>query len=299
VIRDGYWGSYLFYGPPGGGKTDLLTSAFWDVRARREVARGKWITFGREGNPFLHVPESCRTTSGGMSLRFTVPNLDNTTWLDRFDKFTTVLLEQAHREHPLDVLGIDGLSEFDMLYERTFGGGDGDANKFAKWNGLMDKFFAIMQRLDPNELGCHVIMTARVRERKRGTEEEEKARRKSDFESVSADDPFDYYPSIRGGFKDWLAHYFENVFYIHTRKPPKGKTLDDPQHVVQLITLGDYVTKLQGEREWLAAGYPRELANTNFYAIQHRLENLLGLPHILPMEVQDASVVPASIQPGA
>jgi hypothetical protein len=129
-------------------------------------------------------------------------------------------------------------------------------------------------------------MTARVRERRRGTEVEERARAKSDFESVSADDPFDYYPSIRGGFKDWLGHYFHNIFYVHTRKPPKGKPLDDPQHVVQLITLGDYVTKLQGERDWLAAGYPRELVNTSFYAIQHRLENLLALPHIFPKEVE-------------
>jgi len=275
--RDGYWGSYLLYGPPGSGKTDLLVSAFWDVLTRREVARGKWITFGREDNPFLHVPESCRTTSGGASLRFTVPNLDSTTWLDRFDKFTAALLDQAKREHPLDVLGVDGLSEFDMLYERTFGGGDGDANKFAKWNGLMDKFFSIMQRLDPNELGCHVVMTARVRERKRGTDVEERARAKPDFESVSADDPFDYYPSIRGGFKDWLGHYFHNIFYVHTRKPKNKQA--DPEHVVQLITLGDYVTKLQGEREWLAAGYPRELVNTSFYVIQNHLEDLLGLPH--------------------
>ena len=277
--RDGYWGSYLFYGPPGGGKTDLLTSAFWDVRARREVARGKLITFGREDNPFLHIPESCRTTSGGASLRFVAPNLDNTTWLDRFDKFTTVLLDQARREAPLDVLGFDGLSEFDMLYERTFGGGDGDANKFAKWNGLMDKFFAIMQRLDPNELGCHVIMTARVRERKRGTDVEEKERaRGMDEESA----PFDHYPSVRGGFKDWLGHYFQNGFYVHTRKP-KVRTAA-PEHVVQVVTMGDYWTKLQAERDWLAAGYPREFVNTGFYAIQHRLEDLLGLPHVFPKE---------------
>jgi len=279
--RAGYWGSYLFYGPPGGGKTDLLTSAFWDVRTRREVARGKLVTFGREDNPFLHVPEACRMTSGGASLRFTVPNLDSTAWLDRFDKFTSALLDQARRSHPLDVLGIDGLSEFDMLYERTFGDGGGDSNKFAKWNGLMEKFFAVMQRLDPNELGCHVIMTARVRERKRGAESDERARRSPDADDH---DPFDYYPSVRGGFKDWLGHYFQNVFYIHTRKPKNKATL--PEHVTQIITLGDYMTKLQGEREWLAADYPRELVNTNFYAIQHQLENLLELPHVLPQEVE-------------
>ena len=280
--RPGYWGKTLVYGPPGGGKSWYGVTAFWDPIRRVELARGKWVTFGQEDNPFLSVPESCRETASGLSLRLIAPNLDNTTWLVRFDKFTKTLLDQARKTPPLDVLVIDGLSEFDMLYETTFVSAPGDGGKYAKWNGLMDTFFGIMQRLDPNELGCHVVVTARVMQRKRGTDIEETERKKDiDDEAV----PFDYYPSVRGGFKDWLAHYFNNVFYLHTRSPKQ--TGGRPEHVLQVLTRGDYLTKLQAEHLWVPANYPTELVNPNFYTVPHKLEALLGLPHPLPLDTHD------------
>ena len=284
--REGLWGRTLIYGPPGAGKSWFGVTAFWNPVTRQEVARGKWVTFGQEDNPFLLVPESCRSTRSGVSLRFVSPTLSDQAWLTRFDTFTKSLLDQARKAPPLDVLVIDGLSEFDMLYETTFKGVEGDSGKFAKWNGLMDTFFGIMQRLDPVELGANIIVTARVRERKRGTDVEEHARKK-DIEDDAA--PFDYYPSIRGGFKDWLGHYFNSVFYVHTRKPkvPGGPS----EHVLQVLTGGDYLTKLQGEHLWVPAGYPAELVNPTFYDVQHRLEDLLGMPHILPLK--EVVTVPA------
>ncbi len=272
--REGYWGSFLLYGPAGAGKTKWPVSAFWD--GKREIARGKWVTFGREDNPFLLVPESCRTTASGASLRFKSPNLEDQNWLKKFDTFTKALLDQCRRDHPLDVLVIDGLSEFDLLYENTFPQGSGRENNFAKWMGLMDAFFAALQRLDPDELGCHVIVTARVMQR-RVDDDEARAVKAGEIMPLP-----DFMPSIKGSFKDNLSHYFNNVFYLHTL-PGQTKTAP-PQHTLNVLTNGNYLTKLQGETEWLAAKYPRTLVNSNFYDVQHRLENILALPHVLPKE---------------
>ena len=264
--RDGYFGSYLLYGAGGSGKTDWGVSAFWDVENQVEVARGKMITFGREENEFLQVPESCRQTAAGSSLRLTAPNLDDTNWLTKFKTFTKALLNQAKREHPLDVLLIDGITEFDLMFETTFADQD---NKFKKWMALVDEFFGIMQRLDPIELGCHVIVTARVGVRK---EDEDKS------EIPLAN----HYPLVKGQFKEQLSSYFNNVFFLNT---VPSKTEGKPAaHILHVSSMGDYQTKLQGERQWFSPKfkYPSTFSNSNFYDVQHRLENILGHEHVFP-----------------
>jgi hypothetical protein len=84
--------SGLLYGGPGSGKTALAVSAFYDWRTGTPVTENaKLVTFGREDNPALAVPESYRQTEKGTSLRFSSPALDSMDWLDRFEAVTDML----------------------------------------------------------------------------------------------------------------------------------------------------------------------------------------------------------------
>ena len=133
--------STLLYGGPGAGKTALAVSSFWDWRRRKSIANGKIITFGAEDNPALAIPEECRHTDKGTSLRLISPMLDDTQFLEQFDLITRRLILDAQEGNHLDVLVIDGLSEFDLLFEETYGGG---GDNFAKWSGLLSQMFSMM-----------------------------------------------------------------------------------------------------------------------------------------------------------
>ena len=195
--------STLLYGGPGAGKTALAVSSFWDWRKRESIANGKIITFGAEDNPALAIPEECRHTDKGTSLRLISPMLDDTQFLEQFDLITRRLILDAQEGKHLDVLVIDGLSEFELLFEETYGGG---GDNFAKWSGLLSQMFYMMMRSSHTSLGCQVIMTARVMEKKKAQQS-----MKSSIGGDPAYMDFDFYPSMRGSFRLHMPHYFNMV----------------------------------------------------------------------------------------
>ena len=270
--RPGMWTSTLVYGGPGVGKTPYAISSFYDWKTGQELGNGRWVTFGRENNPALAVPEKYRML-GGQSLRLRSPSLNDFGWLQQFKEVVNALLLKARQGECLDALVIDGMSEFDLLYEMVFDATDSNGDKFAKWNGLMSEMLAIMQRLDPDELGCHVFVTARVMERKR-----ERRSRSATIAGDPAFVDFDYYPSLRGGFRLHFPHYFNMVLYMETQLKLvtvgewKGQQL--PAHVLNMVRTGDFYVKNNWEYQWLRAGEPLQMVNPAFADVYGRLVNL-------------------------
>ena len=84
--------STLLYGLAGSGKTALAVSAFWDWRNRKPICKGKYITFGAEDNPALHIPEEARHTDKGTSLRLTSPMLDDAVFLEQVLKLEVLVI---------------------------------------------------------------------------------------------------------------------------------------------------------------------------------------------------------------
>ena len=260
--------SILLYGGPGSGKTALGVSSFWDWINKKEVANGKFISFGVEDNPALGVPEHFRQTEKGTSLRLTSPLLDSTEFLTQFDLISRKLVHDAQQGNCLDVLFVDGLAEFDLLFEETFGG---EGDNFAKWNGLLSQLFSMMQRLHHNVLGCQVIMTTRVMPKKKT--------RTIGRNTVAGDPDYmdsEYYPALRGGFREHMPHYFNLVTYVET---VQAKTKDGrivPAHAAHMFKAGDYYVKNTWEHLWLAAGKGPMVINKQWPALWAELTDAIS-----------------------
>ena len=268
-MRSGLWTSTLAYGPPNAGKTALGVSAFWDWKTRTLLGDGKYIGFGREDNPALRIPEECRQLSSGASLRLTAPDLRSDKFITDFGKIVDAIMAAARRGQYLDALVIDGMSEFDLLFEAVYDNKNAGADKWDKWDALMSEMFAMMQRLDPIELRCDIIMTARVMERKKATVSKSGRSTRGDPSYIN----FDYYPSLRGSFRLHFPHYFNLVLYLETdMRLHAGLNRKVPAHILNMVRTGDYFVKNQWEYEWLLAGYPSYLLNTSFPAMKALLE---------------------------
>lgn len=253
--------STLLYGGPGAGKTSLAVSSFWDWQKQEKICNGKLITFGAEDNPALAIPEECRHTDKGTPLRLTSPLLDDREFLNQFNLITRRFVQDAIEGNPLDVLVIDGMSEFDLLFEETF---EDDDNNFAKWNALLSQMFACMMRATHSALQAHVIMTARVMERKKA---------KQQGRVTMAGDPayldYDFYPAMRGAFRQHMPHYFNMVLYMETDTGVRdGKPI--PIHVANMVRTGDYYVKNVWEHAWLAKEPSPKVANPMWYDLWTR-----------------------------
>jgi len=279
--RDYY--AMLMYGPPGAGKTTFPVSGMIDIMTGEPVVRegtpvnARLIQFGRESNPALRVPDQFTTVKGKggreVSLRFANPSLDNMDWLNQFSDVMDSFLKAARQGTHLDLLAVDGMSEFDLLYEEVFARqNEGSTDKFAKWDALMRDLFSIMQRLDPEELGCHIVVTARVMERK-------KAIKNSAGKEITSGDPdymnFDYYPSLRGGFRLHFPHYFNLMGYMEADvKVFEGKSQE--VNLLHIVRDGDYFVKNQWRHLWTAKGLPNEIVNPSFWQVVDVLDSLTG-----------------------
>jgi len=289
-MREGLWLAYLYYGWGGSGKTFTGTSGLVDHASGRLLAEGKWVTFGRESNPRIMLPDSYRKLASGRSLEFRSPDLKDRQWLSDFRKFAERLYSNARKGQHLDVLVFDGFAEFDIIFERTHKlmqlGGD---NVWKAWADMLDEFYATTQILNPKELGCHVIWTTRVATRKLGTED--KGRLDDDGKPivVGADPDWintEYYPAVRGKFHQYLPNYFDMVLYMDTDTTTDPKTkVSLPVHRVHMLRTGDFFIKNCWDDKWIAAEFPPVLHNPTFYDIQHKLEDFNGAPHILPRPI--------------
>lgn len=263
--------STLLYGGPGSGKSALAVSSFWDWRKHVQVAKGKLITFGAEDNPALAVPEEFRHTDNGTSLRLTSPLLDDTEFISQFDAISRRFIYDAEHDNSPDVIVVDGMSEFDLLFEETFAD---EENRFAKWEALMTQLFSMMMRLHHDTVKCQVIITARIMERKKA-----KQPVKGDKGTSYAPDPghydFDYYPSLRGGFRHHFPHYFSMVLHMDTEQRLveggrwDGKIL--PAHVLHMVRTGEFFIKNQFEHAWIATEDDTEVINPMWPDLWQRL----------------------------
>lgn len=287
AVREGLWNSYLFYGWGGSGKSFVGTSGLVDHKTGVPHATGKWITFGREGNPRIRLPEDYTHMANGKSLSFRAPDLKDRTWLEDFKRFTERLFTNARKGQYIDLVVLDGFAEFDLLYERTFNNMQlGGTDHWAAWSSMLEEFYAAMELLSPDELGCHIIWTTRVANRKKGTYD------KKIDEVVGADPEWlntEYYPAVRGKFHQYMPHYFNMVLYCDTDTEEvtinKEKVLR-PVHQVHMLRTGEFFIKNDWGDEWLDAGHPVVLKNPVFYDIQHKLEDFNGAPHILPRIIE-------------
>ena len=113
----------------------------------------------------------------------------------------------------------------------------------------------MMMRATHTTLNCHVIMTARVMEKKKA---------RATNKGTMAGDPaflnFDYYPSMRGTFRQHMPHYFSMVLYVETRQARVGNKVQ-PVHVVNMVRNGDFEVKNQWEWGWLQSGRPPSVVN--------------------------------------
>jgi len=245
------------------------------VRDGKEV-NGLWVTFGQENNKALGVPAKYREYEG-RSTRFTVPTLDNDQWLKDFIALTNKLIIDARAGKHLDILLLDGLSEFDLLYEEVYNETHNNPDKFAKWDGLLREIMGVMQRVDADELGCHVVATARVMESKKPMQSQGRA--------VGGDPDFidaNYYPKFRGSFKFDLPHYFNLVTYMEEdMRLTEGQAKREAVNILHMVRDGDYLIKNQWKHSWKAAKMPSELINPRFWNVIDMLEKSVELQHVI------------------
>lgn len=275
---------WLITGEGGTGKSYWATSSFWDSLAQSPIMVGKGkdarpvkaklITIGQESVEHLGIPDSYMT-GGGMDFRLKASSLEDG-WLQDFAKITQAFVVAARtalakgEPPPLDVVIIDGISEAVLLQNKTF---QHHGNKFATWDHLESMWFGLFQGLDPRELGCHVILTARPMERDTGIITTDDEGHKESEKMLA--------PSMRGNFlKRQLSCYFDYAFYIRpdVRKVSTGPRagLTSPVHVMHTLANGRYDIKNSQEERWLHAGYPDELVNASFWDVQDMVGKLSG-----------------------
>jgi len=244
--------SMLPYGYTHAGKTALGVSSMWDFKKGKKVRDGKWVTIGREDNAALGVPEEMR-------IRLTSPDLSSLKFADDL----LSLLKQIRRENlacrkeglPLKVQSffLDGMSEYNLLFEKAYDEMGIGKGSFDKWNALLEKQFATMQLLDPTELGgCHVIVSARVQERRKGTAD----RKTNQIIGEDSDNIFDdFYPAVRGSFRGHFPHYFDMVLYMErdvVAAKVKGVLKNNvPVHRIRLAPDAEYLVKNKWEHKWV------------------------------------------------
>jgi hypothetical protein len=269
----------LVYGPAGAGKSHYANSAWWDPIAKQSIdgKEGLWITMGAEDNPALMIPEKNRK-------RFSSPSLNDLRWVKEFEMLVRGLIAtfKAEGKPAVDVVVFDGFSEFDLLFKQITESVEAEevkANQFHVWKEIMAKFFTIVQLLQPSLNGSHVIATARRGEVKKYVQRSVgKPREGGKTWTVEEDEWYDgaeAAPSLHGGFRKDLPHYFDYVTYLDTETiiAPKGHKREGtkiPVHQMETMRGGNVYIKNISEQLWLNSDYPTTLTNasfTDFYKI--------------------------------
>ena len=267
----------LIYGTAASGKSYWGNSSWWDSRNRKprlndkgEELKGLWITFCSEDNPTLRIQEENRR-------RFTSTGLDDLRWMTEFKTLTKSLVA-AYKQNgkpAVDSIIIDGFSEFDLLFQQVLQSTDESEiakNQFHVWKRLMSEFFFAVQILNPVNTGANLIATARRGEVKKFVQRQVgSGASKQQWDVEEGEGWFDgaeAAPSLHGGFRKDIPHYFDYVFYtdtdtkIATEGPRKGSRV--PVHKLYTMKGGDVYIKNNSEEQWLESTFPLVLENSIF-----------------------------------
>lgn len=257
----------LSYGPPGGGKSALCVSSFWNFLENKPILKengepvvGRWIQIGAEVNDELDVPAE-------YIKHFSISPTAPLKFADDLGKYLRTLAAAKTQGKGVDALVLDGLTQFNVDY--IYGHEKVDDKMFAAWRGFKERMTELTQLLNPNLLGCNIFATARV------------ARFKGDRDLAGQEiqgDPdwlkgVEYIPNLDGYFRDQIGHYFSQIVYIHAETAKKGGKYQTV-HKSQWLPGGDYLVKNQAEHKWLKAGRPMFLENVMWPEVQSILDNL-------------------------
>jgi hypothetical protein len=260
--------SILSYGPPGAGKSAFGVSSFWDYINLKPVPgeTGKWLLLGRESNNDLGVPEDCIR-------RFPFEGLSSMQWINDLSTYLRNLVAAARKGTGPTNIVFDGWTELGAGFEITYKALYTPTNKFETWEKWREKFFEIVQLLNPEVLNANIFTTARVRDFKEGFYDEKNKK-------TTGRDPEWLeglrYPAIDGWAKHNLGHYFNFVFYheqVARVKAKQGKTIPvTPAYRVYTVPVGDVLVKNIVSHRWAKLGLPAVLENSNWPELKAKLE---------------------------
>jgi hypothetical protein len=274
-LKDFAPSAYLFHGDTGSGKTYTAVSSFWDVDRQEAICNGRWVTFGREDNEALGVPEELRK-------RF-IPNPQRPLqFLLDFLEYLKAVHDLTGGPDALDALVIDGWTEMSNIYALTKPADEGSSLKF--WGGWKDALLAILQMANPTLLGCHILATARVEERRTGIKKKGHDTGTDATDYFVQPDPeyieaYKYHPAITGKWARFnLGNYHPYIFYmsqeVEQRMVGVSKRMRDiPVHYAHLLATGDFRVKNWYEREWIRFDLPEQLTNPTFADILTEIGN--------------------------
>src|SRR3990167_1609693 len=77
------------------------------------------------------------------------------------------VLAQARKGKGVEVLGLDGFTEWSVVHSLEHTKAFGTSDKWAGWRAAKDAFLGVVQMLNPNELKAYVLATARVTAKKK------------------------------------------------------------------------------------------------------------------------------------
>ena len=236
----------------GAGKTYTALSSFRDHEKKEAIAEGRWILFGAEENATVEVPDA--------NIRHFHTDKDKSKkWLQEFHQYMYGVHAAARQGKRPDVMVFDGLTEFSILWLQTHGV-PGDLR--ATYGGLKDEISALWSLCNPAELGCHVIWTARVTERKKEVQNKR-------GEVIQEADPdyidVDYYPSVEGKSAKFSSpHYFRLVPYMKSaivKRQVGPKLLELPAHELHLYPQDGFFVKNDWQTEMIRRGHTGQLVN--------------------------------------
>ncbi len=264
----------LIYGFTGAGKTLFGLSAGQNWEDGTEIRPYRYLQIGAERNKAVTIPDA-------NVKRFTSPQLDSIRFMDelidylKMVKSTNMKAMAAGDEIPIQAIILDGVSELGLLFENVHKTVEGTGNKFKVWDAMQEKLFALMQLLDPEELHAHVVVTARVGERRRELKDNTgRVMNPGDPEYMASD----YYPALRGGFRLNLPHYFDMVLYIErtlgaVEIDGKRKT-NYPIHQIKMVPNREFLVKNTWEHRWLEHDGIATLDNPSFDDVLNILEKI-------------------------
>ena len=259
--------AWLFYGGPGSGKTAGALSSFWDWRA--QIRDGRWLRIGRESNSSLNVPDE-------LVKRFTPPSENPIKFMDEMTLYFKAARLAARKQGHPEVYVMDGWTEWNALFLSKHYEQFGDTG-WKRFQEAKDRFFQLVQFLDPEEMDAHIITTARITRWKKPLVDKsgkELAEGDQDWQS-----DFKYFPAMDGWARDNLSHYFSMVIYVDQDPgliTVNGRQRQGVQHKYYMLPSGDFWVKNWWEWQWLQSGKPDYLVNPMFDDIVEALNQVKG-----------------------